>query len=83
MIGLPRRIAVTVGLITTVGLMLLPWVRNHSYLRDFYDYGLVIAGLGLIEQGQHPYVDFTTPIQAGFFGLSRLIEYVGAMGIWV
>ena len=56
---------------------LLPWWRNHDHLRDFYDYGLVIAAVGRIDQGQLPYVDFTTPIQAGYFGLSWLVEKVG------
>ena len=56
---------------------LLPWWRHHDYLRDFYDYGLVIAGAGLIEQGLRPYVDFATPIQAGYFGLSALVETWG------
>lgn len=73
-----RRISVLVGSIIPVSLIaLLPWWRNHGYLRDFYDYGLVISGLGLIEQGQRPYVDFATPIQAGFFELSRLAEKSG------
>jgi hypothetical protein len=56
---------------------LLPWWRNHGYLRDFYDYGLVIAALGRMGAGEVPYVDFTTPIQAGFFGLSRAVEMLG------
>lgn len=65
------------GLVLTVMIALLPWWRNHDYLRDFYDYGLVVAALGLIEQGQLPYVDFTTPIQAGFFGIQSWIETLG------
>lgn len=64
-------------IIPVVVLALLPWGRNHAYVRDFYDYGLVISGLGLMEQGQRPYVDFTTPIQAGFFGLNWLVEKAG------
>jgi hypothetical protein len=64
-------------LATGVILALLPWWRNHDYVRDFYDYGLVVAGVGLIDQGQRPYVDFATPIQAGFFGLSWLVEKAG------
>lgn len=64
-------------LVVVAGLMLLPWWRNHSYLRDLYDYGLVIAATGQIERGDRPYVNFTTPIQAGFLGLSWLIEKMG------
>ena len=36
------------------GLVLLPWWRHHSYIRDFYDYGLVIAGVGRIAGGERP-----------------------------
>lgn len=56
---------------------LLPWWRNHAYLRDFYDYGVVIAGLARLDEGARPYVDFVTPIQAGFFGLSWLVQRAG------
>jgi hypothetical protein len=45
----------------------LPWWHNHAYLRDFYDYGLVIAGNARILAGERPYVDFATPIQSGLF----------------
>ena len=45
---------------------LLPWLHNHGYLRDLYDYGIVIAADARIDAGQRPYRDFTTPIQAGF-----------------
>lgn len=55
----------------------LPWWRNHSYLRDLYDYGLVITANGHMERGERPYVDFTTPIQAGFLGLNWLLERLG------
>ncbi|HWA26781.1 MAG TPA: hypothetical protein VG734_14075 [Lacunisphaera sp.] len=74
----PRRPFSAVWWIVPVGLLaLLPWLRNHAWIRDFYDYGLVISGLGLLEHGQRPYVDFATPIQAGFFGLSWLVEKAG------
>lgn len=64
-------------IIPAVVIALLPWWRNHGYLRDFYDYGLVIAALGRLGAGEMPYVDFTTPIQAGFFGLNRMVEVLG------
>ena len=74
----PRRIPVTAWLILPLLVIaLLPWWRNHAHLRDFYDYGLVISGVGLLEKGQKPYVDFVTPIQAGFWGLSWLVEKAG------
>lgn len=60
-----------------LALMLLPWWHNHSYLRDLYDYGLVIAANGHMDRGERPYVDFTTPIQAGFLGLNWLVEKAG------
>ncbi len=53
---------------------LAPWWRNHGYLRDLYDYGLVLAANGHLNRGELPYVDFTTPIQAGFLGLNWMIE---------
>lgn len=56
---------------------LLPWWKNHGYLRDLYDYGLVMASNGHLDRGERPYVDYTTPIQAGFLGLNWLIERVG------
>ncbi|MBW7895647.1 MAG: hypothetical protein H3C27_11080 [Opitutaceae bacterium] len=56
---------------------LAPWFRNHGYLRDLYDYGLVIAANGHLNRGELPYVDFTTPIQAGFLGLNWLVERAG------
>ncbi|MDB4474569.1 hypothetical protein N9023_06135 [Opitutaceae bacterium] len=55
----------------------LPWWRNHGLIRDFMDYGLVMAGAGRIGDGEAPYVDFITPIQAGFLYLNRGIEVFG------
>ncbi|HEY4299522.1 MAG TPA: hypothetical protein VGM73_01530 [Candidatus Didemnitutus sp.] len=59
-----------------IGLLVLPWWRNHSMLRDFYDYGLVMAASLRISLGEHPYVDFLTPIQTLQFLLARLAESV-------
>lgn len=56
---------------------LLPWWRNHDYLRDFYDYGLFINVNARLAQGQRPYVDFTTPAQTGTFLLDYVAERVG------
>ena len=53
---------------------LLPWWHNHTYLRDFYDYGLVIAGNGRILAGERPYTDFVTPIQSGMFWANLAAE---------
>lgn len=36
-------------------------------LVDFYDYGLVMAAAGRMQSGEHPYVDFVTPIQTLHF----------------
>ncbi|MGY8718777.1 MAG: hypothetical protein ACKVI3_13485 [Verrucomicrobiia bacterium] len=55
----------------------LPWWRNHGFIRDFMDYGLVMAGAGRIGDGEAPYVDFVTPIQAGFLYLNRWMEVLG------
>ncbi len=65
------------GLLVVAGLALLPWWRNHTYLRDFYDYGLVMAGNARIEAGEKPYVDFVTPIQTAMFVLNRGAERLG------
>jgi len=54
-----------------------PWWRNHGYLRSFFDYGVVMGGIGRIETGQRPYVDFVTPIQTGWYVLNGLAEKAG------
>jgi hypothetical protein len=64
-----------VGLVALV--VLAPWWRNHRYLRDLYDYGLVMAGVGRMAAGEHPYVDFVTPIQTGLFLLNGWAERLG------
>ncbi|WP_221029412.1 hypothetical protein [Actomonas aquatica] len=51
-----------------------PWLRNHDYLRDFMDYGLVMAAAGRLADGQAAYVDFVTPIQVGFLEINRGVE---------
>lgn len=57
-----------------VVMLLLPWWRNHTLLRDFYDYGNVIAAAGRIHLGERPYVDFLTPIQTLQFYSAALAE---------
>ena len=74
---LRRKIFLLGSMIVMVVVALLPWWRNHAYLRDTYDYGLVLAANGHLDLGERPYVDFTTPIQAGFLGLNWLIERAG------
>ena len=74
----PRRNLFFSGaVLLVVFLALLPWWRNHGYLRDLFDYGLVLAANGHLDRGERPYVDFTTPIQAGFLGLNWAIERLG------
>lgn len=58
----------------------LPWSRQHTYLRDFYDYGLVMAGVGRVEAGERPYVDFVTPIQSATFVFNAWAERLGGGG---
>lgn len=55
---------------------LAPWWRNRTYLRSFFDYGVVMGGVGRINDGQHPYVDFITPIQTGWYFLNSLAERI-------
>jgi hypothetical protein len=64
-------------IIALIACALLPWFRNRGYLRDLYDYGLVVAANGHLNRGELPYVDFTTSIQAGFLGLNWLVERIG------
>lgn len=56
---------------------LLPWWRNHDFLRDFYDYGLFIDANAQLAQGLRPYADFTTPAQTGAFLLNYVAEAAG------
>lgn len=65
------------GLAVLLVVVLLPWWRHHAYIRDLYDYGLVIAGVGRLEAGERPYVDFVTPIQSGLFLLNWAAERLG------
>lgn len=62
----------TVALVALVSL--LPWLKQRDHLRDFYDYGLVISGVGRIAAGERPYVDFVTPIQTATFAINGWAE---------
>ncbi len=62
-----NRISSVVLLALVMGIALLPWWHNRGYIRSFYDYGVVMGGVGRIESGQKPYVDFIVPIQTGWF----------------
>lgn len=53
---------------------LLPWWRNHGFLRDFYDYGLFINVNARLAEGQRPYTDFTTPAQTAAFVFNYAAE---------
>ncbi|WP_415910056.1 hypothetical protein [Oleiharenicola sp. Vm1] len=63
--------------LAVTGLMLAPWVRNHRFLRDFYDYGLFINVNARFDEGQRLFVDFTTPAQSATFALNHLAERWG------
>ncbi len=69
-----QRTVFVLGFLGAVALLLLPWWRNHAILRDFYDYGLVVAAAGRLALGEHPYVDFLTPIQTLHFLLAHWAE---------
>jgi len=58
-------------------LALLPWWRNHDYLRDLYDYGGFMAVNARLDAGERPYVDFGTPIQSGMFLFNFAAERIG------
>lgn len=70
------RIISLVLLVLVVGIALLPWWRNRGYIRSFYDYGVVMGGVGRIEDGQKPYVDFIVPIQTGWFLFNWMAEKI-------
>lgn len=63
--------------LAVAALGLVPWVRNHRFLRDFYDYGLFINVNARFDQGQRLFVDFTTPAQSATFALNHLAERLG------
>ncbi len=65
------------AMVVLVVVLLLPWGRHHDYLRDLYDYGLVVSANGRMAAGERPYVDFTTPIQAGFLAMNLAAEKLG------
>lgn len=56
---------------------LAPWWRNRGYVRSFFDYGVVMGGVGRIADGQRPYVDFVTPIQTGWYAFNWAAEKLG------
>ncbi len=58
-------------------LMLAPWARNRAYVCSFYDYGAIMGGVGRLVDGQKPYVDFVTPMQAGVFLFNAWAEKIG------
>lgn len=72
-----RRLCLAGGVLIVALVALLPWWRHHAYLRDFYDYGLVMSGVGRIAGGERPYVDFVTPIQTGTFLFNGWAEKAG------
>ena len=57
----------TLWVLSAVGFVVAPWFRNRQYLRDLFDYGLMMVAAGRINSGQSSYVDFTTTTQLGSF----------------
>lgn len=62
------------GWFGVVLLCLAPWWRNHAYIRDFFDYGLMILAAGRINDGQLPFTDWDSPLQTGSYWLNALAE---------
>ncbi|MBI3887088.1 MAG: hypothetical protein HY302_15380 [Opitutae bacterium] len=75
--GARRRLALGFLCLALSVVALLPWWRNHAYLRDFYDYGLFINVNARIAEGQRPFVDFVTPGQSATFLLDSAAERIG------
>lgn len=57
-------------------LALAPWWRNREFLREYLDYGIMMAGVGRIAEGQRPYVDFGTPLQSATLWLNWAAERI-------
>lgn len=72
----PRRTHVfhSLGWLATALVALAPWWRNHTYLRDFFDYGVMIKAAGRINNGESPFVDFVTPLQSGVYWINAGVE---------
>lgn len=68
---------ISIAIIILTLLALLPWWRNHAYLTDFYDYGLVVSGVGRVAAGERLYADIVSPIQSGIFLLNAAAEKMG------
>jgi hypothetical protein len=56
--------------------LLIPWLRNREYIRDFFDYGLMMTAAGRINGGDRPFVDFSTPLQSGSYWLNAAAEWL-------
>lgn len=57
-----------------LGAILAPWWRNRLYLKDFFDYGLMMTASGRINAGEKPFVDFTTPLQSASYWVNAWVE---------
>lgn len=67
-------LGVTLVAIAAATVALIPWMRNRGYINDLLDYGLVIVGNARVAAGERPWVDFTTPLQSGFYWLNHVIQ---------
>jgi hypothetical protein len=50
------------------------WAKNRDILRDSYDYSVVIAAAGKVEQGFKPYADVRSPMQSSVYLLNYSTE---------
>lgn len=71
-----QSIGVTLFAIAAATVALIPWMRNRAYVNDLLDYGLVIVGNARVAEGERPWVDFTTPLQSGFYWTNHWIERI-------
>lgn len=74
---MPSRWKIALWCAAVAAVALVPWMRNHRYLRDFYDYGMFVNVNARLDAGQRPFVDFATPAQSATFALNRLAEWAG------
>lgn len=69
----PLSIALLLGLSLILGAI---WWHNRAYLRDLYDYSMIVAGVAKAEAGLRPYTDMRSPMQSAIYLLNSGVEAV-------
>ena len=72
--SISRRLFLTMGWLVVTILALAPWWHNRLFLRDLFDYGLMIIAAGRLNTGETPWVDFLSVHQSGSLWINALAE---------